>query len=58
MSYPPSADPWFYDETDFIECKVCGKAFDHNEYESFTCCECEDEEIRVVKNETTIPSSL
>ena len=42
MSYPPSADPWFYDETDFIECDVCGRSYDHNEYNSFTCLECED----------------
>jgi hypothetical protein len=45
MSEPALNDPWFYDETDFIECDVCGKEYDHNEYNSYTCLECEDKEI-------------
>jgi ribosomal protein S27E len=57
MSYPPSADPWFYDETDFIECKVCGREYDHNEYDSFTCLECENEQTGEA-SEATIPSSV
>jgi hypothetical protein len=57
MSYPPSADPWFYDETDFIECNECGNFFDHNDYDSFTCCECEDK-LMGAKDATTIPNSL
>jgi len=57
MRYPPSADPWFYDETDFIECNECGNFFDHNDYDSFTCCECEDK-LMGAKDATTIPNSL
>jgi len=57
MSFPPTADPFFYDDSDFIECKVCSKEFDHNEYNSFTCSECEDEQIGA-SNATTIPNSL
>ena len=43
MSEPQLNDPWFYDESDFIECKVCKKEFDHNEYNSLTCSQCEDD---------------
>lgn len=43
MSEPQLNDPFFYDDSDFIECKVCNKEFDHNEYNSLTCSECEDE---------------
>lgn len=42
MSEPALNDPWFYDETDFIECKECKEYFDHNTYNSRTCQACED----------------
>lgn len=43
MSEPQLNDPFFYDDSDFIECKVCGNEFDHNTYNSLTCSPCEDE---------------
>jgi Zn finger protein HypA/HybF involved in hydrogenase expression len=49
MSEPQLNDPWFYDETDFIECKVCNEEFDHNTYNSLTCSQCEDDQTEVIK---------
>lgn len=45
MSEPALNDPWFYDESDFIECKECKEYFDHNLYNSRTCERCEDKQM-------------
>jgi hypothetical protein len=50
MSEPQLNDPWFYDDSDFIECKECKEYFDHNKYNSRTCERCEDE--------ATVPSRV
>ena len=42
--YYYNVDPAFNDTSDFIECNVCGSAFDHNEYKSATCSRCESGE--------------
>ena len=42
MSEPNySADPVFYDNAIWVDCKVCGDTFNENEYDSDTCSECE-----------------
>ena len=43
MSYPPNADPIFYDDSIWIDCNVCGQSFDESEYRSLTCSDCETE---------------
>ena len=42
-AYRNGSDPAFWDESDFIECQVCGTEYDYKEYRSFTCSECESE---------------
>jgi hypothetical protein len=42
MSEPALNDPWFYDESDYVDCDTCGKDFDYNLYRSNTCEECEN----------------
>ena len=42
--YYYNVDPAFNDTSDFIECDICGSAFDHNEYKSATCSRCESNE--------------
>ena len=41
MSYPPTADPVFYDTSSWIKCKECEEEFDEMVYNSRTCSECE-----------------
>lgn len=52
MSEPALNDPWFYDESDFIQCDTCYEWFDHNTYNSDTCSQCEDveQEVQKLKN--------
>jgi hypothetical protein len=42
--YYYNVDPAFNDTSDFIECDVCGSAFDYKEYKSATCSRCESNE--------------
>ena len=41
---PQLNDPVFYDESDYVKCEVCGDEYDHNEYNSLTCMECENKQ--------------
>ena len=48
MSYEPQLnDPVFYDESDIVECDVCKAYFDHNQYNSYTCMECENKIVEL-----------
>lgn len=42
--YYYNVDPAFNDTSDFIECNICGSAFDYKEYRSATCSRCESNE--------------
>lgn len=63
MGYePPLNDPGFYDDSDYIKCKVCEEEFDHNLYNSKTCESCENKEVEREREERenakAIPSSV
>lgn len=45
MSYPPMADPAFYDDSIWITCDRCPKEYDERDYNSATCADCETYEI-------------
>ena len=49
MSEPPLNDPFFYDDSDFVDCAECGKDFDYNLYRSDTCEECENKIVETDK---------
>lgn len=42
-AYRSGTDPAFYDDSDIIQCNRCEREYDHNEYRSLTCSECESE---------------
>ena len=50
MSYPPMADPAFYDDSIWVKCDRCDKDFDETEYRSETCSECETYETDMGKH--------
>lgn len=41
MTYPPMADPAFYDDSIWVKCDRCETVFDEVDYRSETCSECE-----------------
>lgn len=50
MTYPPMADPAFYDDSIWVKCDRCDKEYDEREYRSETCSECEDYEYEMGKH--------
>lgn len=47
FDYLNGYDPGFWQEGEWQKCDKCGTEFDRNEYNSDTCVECEDEEVRL-----------
>jgi hypothetical protein len=39
-------DPVFYDDTWYVECNECGGEYDRNTYDSSTCEECENKQVK------------
>ena len=50
MSYPPMADPAFYDDSIWITCDRCPNEYDEYEYNSTTCSDCETYETEMGKH--------
>lgn len=49
MSYPPMADPAFYDDSIWITCDRCPNEYDERDYNSATCSDCETYETDMEK---------
>jgi hypothetical protein len=47
MSYPPMADPAFYDDSIWVKCDRCDNEYDEREYNSRTCSDCETYETEM-----------
>lgn len=50
MSYPPMADPAFYDDSIWVKCDRCDNEYDERDYNSTTCSQCEDYETEMGKH--------
>jgi hypothetical protein len=53
MSYPPMADPAFYDDSIWVKCDRCDNEYDERDYNSATCADCETYEIDMGKHKMT-----
>ena len=50
MSYPPMADPAFYDDSIWVKCNKCDNEYDERDYNSETCADCETYQIDMGKH--------